>query len=97
MPEKETKPGRVLGLSESRKRGIARAMKSVISASRGQVHVISHPRGWAVVQEGANRSYKVCDDKTSAVADAKKLARKKNESSIIVHDITGMPTNVLKI
>jgi hypothetical protein len=77
-------------IPEEKKKEIGKIMRGVIKDSKNHIHVIEHPRGWAIVREGANRSYKVYREKTAAVSGAKKLARKM-ESSVVIHGPHGYP------
>jgi hypothetical protein len=55
------------------------------------VHVIAYGKEkWAVLPEGAKRSYKIYQDKMAAVSSAKELARKKSISSVTLHRRDGM-------
>lgn len=82
-------------IPEEKKKEIGRIMRGVINASKNHIHVIEHPRGWAIVREGANRSYKVYSEKTAAVSGAKKLARKM-ESSVVIHGPQGYPVKTFE-
>jgi hypothetical protein len=89
MPEKITKAGDSKTY-EARKQAIARAMQEA-RLERDCIHVIAHGKEqWAVLPEGAKRSYKIYRDKTAAVSSAKELARKKSVSSVTLHRRDGM-------
>lgn len=97
MPRRNTKDETDFELSESKKQAIARAMSSARS-KQDRIHVIVHGKEkWAVLPEGAKRSYKIYGDQSEAVSDAKKLARKKNASSVVIHGQDGAPVKTFNI
>ena len=66
------------------KEEIAEAMRSVV-LSRKRIHVIAYGDGWGVLRESSKRLNKIHRDKRSAVAHAKRLAKKNIDALVIIH------------
>ncbi len=53
--------------------------------SRKKVHVVPHPQGWAVKQEGASRATSVHATKHQAVNAGRTSARAGNNGQLLIH------------
>lgn len=74
---------------------IAEAMKSVATA-RNRIHVIAYEGKWGVLRAGSKRMSKVKMDKRRAIAYARRLAKKKAGTSIVIHKEDGSPEKYLQ-
>jgi hypothetical protein len=71
-----------------KKKEIAEAIRSVV-LSRKRIHVIAYGGGWGVLRESSKRLNKIHNDKSSAVAHAKRLAKKDIDALVIIHKEDG--------
>jgi hypothetical protein len=85
-------------ISGSKKRSISRKLKKA-GAISARLHVVPRTKAgsWAIKREGASKARAIVSGKTTAIGEAKKMAKAGQIKDIVVHSKDGTITDSIVI